>query len=375
MVRYGLDHKIDAFLFAGDAYRTSEPSPTEQQIFAECLKPLTDAGVPVVMVSGNHDHPIQHGRATSIDIFSYLGADVHVYRRQAVDTIDTAAGPLQLVLLPWPVRSVLLFGEDWAERSSQDLTQAIEQSYIQFVADAALKLDPAIPTVLIGHFEVHGSLLAGSEQSRLIAHEPRFTPSQLSIPPIDYVALGHIHRHQDCAAAGTVPVVYSGSIERVSFNEAGDPKGFVLVEIRASDNGKNTSYTFVETPARRYVTVLADTRAKPDPTAAVLDAIGRRKIKDAIVRVRYEADDAHSRLDLAAVQKALEPAFSVASIECIQPPLRREKRTEITAKASLKEALEGYIGQHENLKRHERDLVRVALALDREIGVDQPANN
>ncbi|MCK4718094.1 MAG: hypothetical protein KAT70_05435, partial [Thermoplasmata archaeon] len=43
----------------------------------------------------------------------------------------------------------------------------------------------------------------------------------------DYVALGHFHRHTEVAKN----VVYSGSTERLSFAEAGEKKGCVLVDL------------------------------------------------------------------------------------------------------------------------------------------------
>ena len=80
MVDYALSQDIDLFLFCGDAYRTADPSPTEQQVFAECLRPVADQGIPIVMLTGNHDHPVSFGNASAIDIFQHLAGDVHVFR-------------------------------------------------------------------------------------------------------------------------------------------------------------------------------------------------------------------------------------------------------------------------------------------------------
>ena len=56
-------------------------------------------------------------------------------------------------------------------------------------------------------------------------------PSQLAIQPFDYVALGHLHRHQNLNESGYPAVVYSGSIERIDFGERKEEKGFCLVSI------------------------------------------------------------------------------------------------------------------------------------------------
>ena len=75
MVERALAEDIDVFLFAGDAYRTADPTPTQQKLFAQCLQPIATAGIPIVMITGNHDHPVSFGKASSIDIFGYLTGD------------------------------------------------------------------------------------------------------------------------------------------------------------------------------------------------------------------------------------------------------------------------------------------------------------
>ena len=60
-VDYTLDHEIDVVIFAGDAYKTRDPNPTYQREFARRMKRIADAGIPVVMLVGNHD---QIGRAS-----------------------------------------------------------------------------------------------------------------------------------------------------------------------------------------------------------------------------------------------------------------------------------------------------------------------
>ena len=71
-VAYALDNEIDVVIFAGDAYKTRDPNPTYQREFARRMKRLADAGIPVVMLVGNHDLPAVAQRATSISIFSTL---------------------------------------------------------------------------------------------------------------------------------------------------------------------------------------------------------------------------------------------------------------------------------------------------------------
>ena len=365
MVKRGIEENIDVFLFCGDAFHTPNPTPTQQREFTECLLPLAENNIPVVMVTGNHDHPVTYGKASSIDIFKHLKGNTHIFRRADYAIIETKSGPLQLIAMPWPVRSILLYGRKWQERSVTELPAHMEQLYVSKIAGFASKLKPNLPTVLAGHFTVNGATMGGSESSRLIHDEPKFSPAQLSVSPIDYVALGHIHHHQNLALTDEdPPVVYSSSIERVTFKEQNKSKGFVLVTIQGSP--KRTTYEFVETPARRFVTIHVDATQKTDPTKAILKRISTTNIRDAIVRIRFKITESQrASLDLGQIRERLTPAFAVASIEHLTGPVEREQRSNVTSESTLKEALESYINQHERLIPLKNMLIAAGLELEK----------
>jgi exonuclease SbcD len=381
MVARALAEDVDLFLFCGDAYRTADPTPTQQKLFAEALAPVAKAGIPIVMIVGNHDHPVSFGKASSVDIFPYLEGNVHVYATPAVDRVETKAGPLQLVALPWPIRSKILSKEEHRKKSATEIRDLIEALYAEFVAQAAAELDPALPAVLAGHLSVQGAELGGSERASLIAHEPKWTVGQLARPGLDYVALGHIHKFQDRNADAFArgegpPVVYSSSIERISFKEHDAEKGFVLVEIATTPEGKRTRYTFVPTPARPFLPIEVDARGAEDPTAAILAEIARhdsgsspgQALAGAVVRVRYRVDEAQVGLvDSAALRDALAAAETVAAVERRVDPVERQRRTVVHRETSLQDAVARYVDQHENLATLKDDLIAAALEIEREV--------
>ena len=386
MVERAIAERVDLFLFAGDAYRTADPTPTQQKQFAEAMRPIAEAGIPVVMIVGNHDHPVTFGKASSVDIFGVLGGDlsgghVQVFAQptfcapgQEHGPIETLAGPLQLVALPWPIRSKILTRDEHRAKTPHEVRTFIEDFYAGFVRDCAREIDPHVPAIVAAHLTVQGSDLGGSERASLIAHEPTFTAAQLTPlgpdgrPAFDYVALGHIHRYQDRNAEAFArgdgpPVVYSSSIERISFKEHDDRKGFVLVDIEPGAAGKTTRYTFVDTPARRFLPIEVDATGTADPTAAVLIALATVDVADAVVRVRYTADETQ-HVDVGAVREALAAADAVAAIERDVLPVVRRQRTTVRPDTSLKDAVERYVGQHETLAKMKDALIAAALDLD-----------
>ncbi|PAP76547.1 metallophosphoesterase family protein [Rubrivirga marina] len=380
VVQRALDEDVDLFLFAGDAYRTADPTPTQQRQFAEALRPVLEAGIPVAMVVGNHDHPVSFGKASSVDIFGVLDGTVEVFAQptfraegQPGGPIQTKSGPLQLVALPWPIRSKILARDEYRGKTPHEIRQLVEDYYTAFVQRCAAEADPAVPLLVAAHLTVQGSELSGSERASLIAHEPTFTVAQLAQPGVDYVALGHIHRFQDRNAEAFArgegpPVVYSSSIERISFKEHDADKGFVLVEINPEgEPGRRTAFEFVATPARRFVPIAVDATEAEDPTAAVLAEIARHDVADAVVRVRYRVGEEQPPVDEAAIRDALAEADTVAAVERELDGVERQRRTVVRKDTSLKEAVERYVDQHENLEKIKDDLVAAALEIEREV--------
>lgn len=388
VVQRALDADVDVFLFCGDAYHTADPTPTQQKIFVQCLRPLAEADIPVVLIVGNHDHPVTFGRASSLDIFDHIAGEVYCYRQPAsnVQVIDTKSGPLQLIPLPWPIRSQILTKEEYRNMSPDELRQFIEKQYVSYVqrrTNEILESDPGVtgegpertlspdvPTVLAGHVMLQGARLAGSEQTTTIASEPTFTVGQLAVRPIDYVALGHVHRAQVRNEDGHPPVTYAGSIERVTFNERDEHKGAWLVDVDPSRD-TITHTTFVETPARPFVAVRVDVREAEEPTERILEAIHNQDVTDAIVRVRYRVKEEQvAHVDQTRLRKALEPADTVAAIERTVDPADRKRRTVVTRESELDEAVRQYVGQHDELAGMEEELVEAALELEAELKSD-----
>jgi exonuclease SbcD len=141
--------------------------------------------------------------------------------------------------------------------------------------------------VLAAHVWVTGAKV-GSESSMTIGQEHTLMLSNVVNTAFDYIALGHIHRHQ--VLNENPPVVYAGSLERLDFGEADDEKGFYLVEIGDGEGaGKRVvSFDFHPVAGRRFLTI--DVNIEPadiEPTATVLEAIAEKgdEVKDAVVRL------------------------------------------------------------------------------------------
>jgi len=311
LIDYGLEREVDLVIFAGDAFKARNPNPTYQRAFARRVKRLADAGVPVVLLVGNHDLPAMVQRASSVDIFRTLDvANVVVGRDERVHRIETRRGPVQVATVPYPVRQRLLVHDDYRGLSIEQLDEALQRIVTDNVRALAAKLTPDIPAVLAAHLTVSGAIY-GSERSVMIGRDAVILKSALADPAWDYVALGHIHKHQSLNDGGYPPVVYSGSLERIDFGEEGQPKGFCWVELARGE----TTWEFVEVDARPFVTVRADVREALNPLMALQQAVIAHNLRDGVVRLilRLRADQEPLVRD-RDVRGLLSDAYFVASI-------------------------------------------------------------
>ena len=97
---------------------------------------------------------------------------------------------------------------------------------------------------------------------------------------------GHIHRHQVLAPVGRPPIIYAGSIERTSFAEAPETKGFVLLELARSGL---RSFEFRPLPARTMVARTVSFGDADDLTVhRRLAAVIESTPDDAVVHLRVD---------------------------------------------------------------------------------------
>ncbi|WP_376790301.1 exonuclease SbcCD subunit D [Thermoflexus sp.] len=331
VVEHAIEGEADLVLFCGDAFKNRDPSPTYLREFAARLRRLLEAGIPVFLLVGNHDLPGMEKRATPLDIFGEFrpllreGERLMVGRREAVHRIRTRRGLLQLIAMPFPMRARLLKDEAWRNLPAEELDHKLREAlYLLLRRMLETEIDPALPTIVAGHFSIEGAVY-GSERQVMIGHDVVLPPSMFQYSAIDYVALGHIHKHQE-VGNGSPPIVYSGSVERVDFTEEGEPKGFCWVEVR---RGK-TQWRFVELPARRFITLSIDLRNASDPEMAAIAQIRRDalSLREAVVRVRLRIrPEQGERLREIRIREELEKAgaFYVSAIQMEREEARRAR--------------------------------------------------
>ena len=113
IVDTAIREKVDLVLFAGDAYKDRTPAPTFQREWGRRVMRLSRAGIPTLLLVGNHDLSPALGRAHALENFDTLDVPhVKVVDRPVfLGPQDLEGLPLQVLALPWISRSLIL--PDW----------------------------------------------------------------------------------------------------------------------------------------------------------------------------------------------------------------------------------------------------------------------
>ncbi|MBN2548855.1 MAG: exonuclease SbcCD subunit D [Anaerolineales bacterium] len=234
IVETAIQERVDLVIFAGDAYKDRTPAPTFQREWGRRVMRLSRAGIPTLLLVGNHDLSPALGRAHALENFDTLEVPhVRVLEKPVFLGPDELEGlPLQVIALPWIARSGMI--------ASLGLDSSTPSQVYEHMGDRIIELvdfwleqqaDRALPTILTAHCSVQGAQYGG-ERTVMLGNDLVLPGSLVKDPRLDYVALGHIHKAQNLNEGAHPPVIYPGSIERVDFGEAEDDKFFVIAHVQ-----------------------------------------------------------------------------------------------------------------------------------------------
>lgn len=312
IVDAALSEKVDLVLFAGDAYKDRSPAPTFQREWGRRIMRLSRAGIPTLLLVGNHDLSPALGRAHALEAFDTLDVPhIRVLDRPAFLTPEDLNGlPLQVLALPWIARSGLMAHMGLSARDPGEVYEQLEERLTELVHGWLEDADPSIPIVLTAHASVQGARYGG-ERTVMLGGDLVLSGSLVRDPRLDYVALGHIHKPQNLNQDAHPPVIYPGSIERVDFGEAGDDKFFILAQVeRGATQVEWRQLTGIRPFVDRHLRLEPDD-AQDNISQRLLAALpDPSQMEGAIVRLTLEYPrDWETLIDDAALRQHTAGAF------------------------------------------------------------------
>ena len=228
------DEQPDGVLIAGDVYDKSVPSVEAVELLDGFLTELRARGVPVLLISGNHDSPER--LAFGGRVMDSCGIHISPVYNGALApvTLQDAFGPVHVWLLPFVKPAHV---RRW-------FPDADIESYTDAVAEAVahMDIDTAARNVLVTHQFVTGGARSGSEELSVGGTD---NVDSGVFAPFDYVALGHLHGAQQI---GRPTIRYAGSPLKYSFSEARQHKSVTVVTL--GEKGDVQVRTAALTPLR-----------------------------------------------------------------------------------------------------------------------------
>lgn len=321
LVDLAIERRPDLVLIAGDTFDNRHPAPADLDVFARAMKRLSDAGIRTIVTSGNHDSP------TTV-------ADARTHTLLWANTIDLPGITISLkpevietptamvITMPYPHKRA--YDGVMHDADAMMRMEAIAADVDVLIADLAARSDghPG-PRIFVGHLSVSGATVGSERAMRL---EDDVTISADALRPFHYAALGHIHKQQAVAPNAW----YAGSLEYIDFGEAGQDKGFLLVDVSTTD----LSVTRIGSAPRPMATV--DLESVEDTLPLVPE--------DAIVRVRVKIDSGSTEgLRRVIRDTYMEAGASHVQVEFVLPERTVTSTRAITKPMTDREALMAYL--------------------------------
>lgn len=213
--------QVDAVVVAGDVHDRAIPSLGAVELFDGVLRGLAALGVPVVLISGNHDSARR------------LGLGARLIERAGVHLRTETARCAEPVLLADEHGPVAVYGIPYLEPALAGPELAAGKAGHAAVLGAAMERIRAdlaerpagTRSVVLAHAFVVGGESSDSERDIAVGGVPSVPASVFD--GVDYTALGHLHGCQTVSER----LRYSGSPLAYSFSEANQRKSVWLVDL------------------------------------------------------------------------------------------------------------------------------------------------
>ena len=197
-----IDLAPDAVVHAGDVFHHVRPRIRPLYVFQQNLERLVEAGIPVVIISGNHDAPKSYAALSPFTLFEGReGVHIaHQYRYEPFEVGETTFHTIPFCLGPEDYLAEFRKMQEGRAETSGGRDVLVMHGLVEALWDRRLRT--------VGEHQLKESFLKSD---------------------FSYIALGHYHGQAQVAKNGW----YSGSVEYFRFNEAKDEKGILLVDLES----------------------------------------------------------------------------------------------------------------------------------------------
>jgi len=287
-----LELRPDFMIIAGDLFHQARPSNKTLENAVQNFRKLREAGIPVLVVDGSHDAAPNIITGTILNPLDSAGLIYYLPRREKAC---------------WENDSCYVYGVPnfrTRQRTEHQLPGFYE---LKKPKPCAEKFN-----IFVFHMALDIPEIMKGRPSMIVEASPDYIPQGF-----DYYAGGHLHTPWQLPFKGAL-LVYSGSTETVSYEDADVEKGFYYVEVNGKDDVE-ISRIKLESP-RRFKVLESDFTGYP-PHKITEKAADMVKENDEpgvilipVLRGTLPAEASRSEIDLARIRGAAEQALLVRPV-------------------------------------------------------------
>ena len=233
---------VDALLISGDVYDSSIPNAESTTLLDRALTRLVQAGVQVILSSGNHDsfRRLSYGSA----LFEASGVHIRTTLEDATRPVELVEGAQRVHVYAIPYLAPRLHATALGvEPTHRAVLGAVTDAIRADIADRRARGEGADRVIVMSHATVSNT--AGNADTTPRSDSERdisvggidWVPASL-FDGFDYVALGHIHKRYPV----TPTIRYSGSPLGFSFSEEHNRNGAYLIELNPGEEPTISSH-------------------------------------------------------------------------------------------------------------------------------------
>ncbi|MBI4213293.1 MAG: exonuclease SbcCD subunit D [Chloroflexi bacterium] len=251
VLTYAKHERVDCVLVAGDLFDTAAPPPEAERLAYDFFSELHGAGIPAVVLAGNHDHPRRIDavapllRALNVHAVGRPSAPEQggLYELESRDGQERA----QIAVLPWVTEREAIDFAVLAQPPTASISQYAHRLQ-EAMNSLARPFAPDAVNLLMSHLFVDEAEVGvgGGERPLSVAMGIYGVPRQMLPMGPQYIALGHVHKPQ--AVRRSPPAWYSGSLLQLDFGERRQEKLVNLIEAHAGQPAEVVSLPIAGRP-------------------------------------------------------------------------------------------------------------------------------
>lgn len=217
---YAVKNKVDIVIISGDIFNRPDPAGKDFVAFSEFVGKIVSSGIYVVVIAGNHDKPKTTGARNPLEGLQKANLPYFWYFKHTPDeplVLSIRGRKIGIAAIPYIDPKIVKLE---IEISYENLIKRLVGRFVEKLR--GINVDYKI---LMAHLLLAEAKFA--EIFPIYSTEPRISRRTLQEEFFDYIALGHIHRPQKIGEK----IYYSGSIEKIAFDEAPEQKSFYIIEL------------------------------------------------------------------------------------------------------------------------------------------------